>query len=102
MKTLSQEAWQKAFKNDENGQIIDVRSAEEYQEAHIPGAKLIDVQDPQSFMDQINQLNKTDSYYVYCNSGNRGNQACLVMEYAGFENTRNLEGGIALWKGETA
>lgn len=102
MKTLDQEEWKKSLEQNDKGQIIDVRSEEEYKEAHIPGAKLIDVQDPKNFMDHIKNLDKDQHYYIYCNSGNRGNQACLVMEHAGFEHIINLKGGIEIWNGEIA
>jgi len=100
MKSYSQDEWKTALQNDKNAEILDVRSADEYEESHIPGAKLINVQEPQKFMDQLKALEKSKHYYVYCNSGNRGNQACLVMDHNGFEHVYNLEGGIQEWDGE--
>ncbi len=98
MKTYSLEEWEKALKNDEKAVVIDVRSTDEFAEGHLEGATLIDVQDPQHFVDEIAKLDKSSNYYIYCNSGNRGNQACLVMDYNGFEHTFNLEGGYQAWK----
>lgn len=101
MKELDQTTWKTNLKEEENTTILDVRTEEEYNDGHIPGAKLIDVQDPQNFMDHIEKLPKDGKYYIYCNSGNRGNQACLVMEHNGFKQVSNLEGGYQAWEGET-
>lgn len=98
MKNFDLEAWKKALTENETAQILDVRSADEYQEGHIPGATLIDVQSPQEFMEEINSLDKKTPYFVYCNSGNRGKQACMVMEFNGFQNTYNLDGGYEAWQ----
>lgn len=100
MKSYSQDHWKNALKDDKNAEIIDVRSIDEYEEGHIPEAKVIDVQDPQHFINRLEELDKTKKYFVYCNSGNRGNQACLVMDYNGFEHVYNLEGGFKEWNGE--
>lgn len=100
MKTYSPEEWKKAVNQDEEAQILDVRDAEAFRESHIPGAKNVDVQDPAKFMESINDLEKDKGYYVYCNSGNRSNQACLVMDHEGFGHVYNLKGGMQAWNGE--
>ena len=97
MKTLNLEKWKKSLAAEKNAEILDVRKKDEYEEGHIEGAKLIDVENPQHFMDKINKLDKDQPYYVYCNSGNRGNQACLVMDHYGFKSLYNLEGGYQAW-----
>lgn len=51
-------------------------------------------------MDQIKQLDKNKDYFVYCGSGNRSNQACLVLEHQGFKNIYDLEGGFKAWEGQ--
>lgn len=98
MKNFDLEAWKKAIHEDNEAKILDVRSADEFQEGHIPGATLIDVQSPQEFMEEIESLDKNSPYYVYCNSGRRGEQACMVMDFNGFQNTYNLEGGYEAWQ----
>ncbi len=101
MKLYSQQNWQKSSASDDNAVILDVRTPEEYNEAHIPGAQLMNVQDPQSFMKSLEKLDKSKNFYVYCRSGKRSNKACLVLDHNGFENVYDLEGGIEAWTGKT-
>jgi rhodanese-related sulfurtransferase len=81
--------------------IIDVRSAGEFHSGKIKGARNIDIMSP-NFSQQIANLPKDKSYYLYCRSGNRSGQACAVMAKAGFENLNNLAGGIMSWPYEVA
>ena len=98
MQNLDLKDWENGIKQDKNAVIIDVRSAEEYETGHIPGAQQINVQSPQDFMAQIADLDKSTDYYVYCKSGNRSLQACQVLDFNGFSNIYSLEGGFENWK----
>src|SRR5690625_2535334 len=100
MESISQEKCRKAVEYDEKAKILDVRTADDYEKGHIPNAILINVENPQGFMNKINQLDKQLPYYVYCNSGSRGEQACMVMDFNGFPRIYNLEGGFENWKGK--
>ncbi len=96
---LSQEQWWENFQQDENAIILDVRTEEEVEEKAIPNSLHIDIYKGQGFLDEINKLDKEKSYYVYCKAGGRSNQACMLMNQLGFENTFNLLGGITEWTG---
>jgi rhodanese-related sulfurtransferase len=100
MKNLSQEEWKQGILNGNNVEILDVRTPDEYEEGHIPNAKNIDIYKGQGFLDEVNELDKSKEYYVYCRSGARSAQACALMQQQGFENTYNLQGGIMEWEGE--
>lgn len=100
MKNLTQEQWAKGLENDENVQILDVRTEEEFEAGYIPDAKNIDIYKGQEFLDEVDKLDKNGSYYVYCRSGARSAQACALMQQRGFETTYNLMGGITEWDGE--
>lgn len=101
MNNLSQNEWASQIKNDANCVILDVRTDEEVEEGVIyANAVHADIYKGQGFIDQIEALDKTKNYYVYCRSGARSSQACGVMNQLGFENTNNLEGGILEWEGE--
>ena len=41
---------------------------------------------------------KNDEVIVYCRSGNRSGQACMILEAAGFTNVKNLTGGMLDWR----
>lgn len=100
MKDLTQEEWKQGITDQENVEILDVRTPDEFNEGYIPGAKNIDIYKGQGFLDEINQLDKSKEYYIYCRSGARSAQACALMQQQGFENTYNLRGGITEWNGE--
>ncbi|MEO0526426.1 MAG: rhodanese-like domain-containing protein [Bacteroidota bacterium] len=102
MADLSQEEWAEQLKNDDNGVILDVRTDIEVEDGYIPDALHIDIYLGQGFLDELEKLDKTKNYYVYCRSGNRSGQACAIMENSGFANTYNLEGGFMEWEGEVA
>lgn len=99
MQNLSTSVWKKELKANE-GVIIDVRTPEEYNNGFIPNAILIDIQNPTTFTEKIQQLDQSKSYFVYCRSGKRSLLACQVMQNFGYEKLANLEGGILDWDGE--
>lgn len=100
MKNLDNKSWEKAQKNDQDSIILDVRTPEEYKEQRIPNSKLINVQNAQSFVGEVEKLDKSKSYYLYCKAGSRSAMACNIMEQMGFADVSNLEGGITEWHGE--
>ena len=99
---LTQEEWSNQLTDDKNSIILDVRSSEEFEAGFIPEAKQLDIRNPETFIQGLESLEKSASYYVYCRSGARSAQACQVMSQMGFETTFNLLGGILDWKGEIA
>jgi len=99
---LLQNDWTKQLEADNNAVILDVRTQEEVDLGIIPGSIHIDIYKGQGFIEEVDQLDKTKSYYVYCKAGGRSAQACAVMNQLGFENTYNLVGGFSKWQGEVA
>ena len=97
---LSQKDWELQLKEDANAVILDVRTEEECNEGIIPNAINIDIYKGQGFIYQLEELDKTKNYYVYCKAGGRSAQACSVMNQLGFQNAYNLLGGFMNWKGE--
>ncbi|MCM4153888.1 rhodanese-like domain-containing protein [Arenibacter sp. N53] len=100
MADLSQEEWSAQLESDENAFLLDVRTPEEVEEGYIPNATNIDIYLGQEFVAEIEKLDKTKNYYVYCRSGQRSGQACAIMNKLGIENAFNLEGGFMNWEGE--
>lgn len=101
MKELSQDEWREQLQKDDNAVILDVRTEEEVDEGYIPNAKNIDIYKGQGFVDEVEKLDKTKNYYIYCRSGKRSAQACTLLDQMGFNNTYNLLGGFMEWEGET-
>ncbi|WP_031427861.1 rhodanese-like domain-containing protein [Flavimarina sp. Hel_I_48] len=101
MKNITQEEWAKGIAEDENVEILDVRTDEEVEAGMIPNARQIDIHKGQGFIDEVEKIDKSKNVYVYCRSGARSGQACQIMDSLGFESTYNLEGGFMKWEGET-
>ena len=67
--------------------IIDVRTLEEFQSAHLNKAINIEWQNILSIQ---NNINKTEKIYLYCRSGNRSQKATEILIDAGFVDVENL------------
>ena len=98
---LSQKDWTSNQSENKASVILDVRTPEEYDLGHIISAQLIDIRNPQGFMEGIAKLDKSKTYYVYCRSGARSAQACQLLKQQGITDCFNLLGGILDWSGET-
>lgn len=96
---LSQNEWWTKAQEDKNSIILDVRTAEECEEGIIPNAINIDIYKGQGFIYQIEELDKSKNYYIYCKAGGRSGQACNIMNQLGFETTYNLAEGFVQWEG---
>lgn len=84
---------------EQDYQILDVRTWEEYKQGHIPGAICIPNEtigtEPLPQLPDQNQL-----ILVYCRSGNRSKQASEKLVRLGYSNIVEF-GGINSWTGET-
>lgn len=79
--------------------ILDVRTPEEFAEAHIPNA--INVPNESIGTDDIPELpDKDQLIMVYCRSGRRSKEASAKLVKLGYTNIVEF-GGIIDWKGET-
>ncbi|WP_430613222.1 rhodanese-like domain-containing protein [Flavobacterium sp. JP2137] len=81
----------------EKGQLIDVRTAAEFDQDHISGAENIDVLQG-DFDANIAKLDKDKPVYVYCKSGGRSAKAIDKLKAQGFTNLYELQGGFTAWK----
>ena len=77
--------------------ILDVREPHENTEFNIGGILVPLGQIQTKQLDEIENL-KDEELIVYCRSGNRSGQACLILAAAGFSNVKNLTGGMLLWR----
>ena len=102
MANLTQENWTKQRDEDNNSVVLDVRTQEEVDLGIIPNSIHLDIYKGQGFIYELEELDKTKNYYVYCRSGARSGQACAIMNQLGFDNAYNLVGGINEWKGDIA
>ncbi|WP_066304932.1 rhodanese-like domain-containing protein [Bacillus sp. FJAT-29814] len=92
-KNVSQEEAKKLIDKKEVT-VLDVRTPEEFQQGHIPGATLIPVQILDGSLDE---LDKDTAYLVVCRSGNRSVQASDILTNNGFTQVYNMTGGMNTW-----
>jgi PGF-CTERM protein len=83
--------------DSESGEIIllDVRTAEEYDRAHINGALSIPIAE---LGNGTEKLNTSTKIVVYGGNGGNSTIACAMLIENGFERVYNVIGGLNAWK----
>lgn len=81
---------------DTNNKLLDIRTAEEFMAGHLKHATNIDYY-ASDFQNQLGKLDKSQTYLIYCRSGNRSSTAVQMMKTLGFKRVYELEGGINSW-----
>jgi rhodanese-related sulfurtransferase/rubrerythrin len=76
--------------------LLDVRQPEEYDQEHIPGAKLVPLGE---LPDRLGELDRRVTTIVYCRSGKRAGAATGLLMNAGFDDVWNMTGGMLAWQG---
>lgn len=80
--------------------VIDVRTANEVAQGYISGTThFIDIR-RSDFAEQINALDTSKTYLMYCRSGGRSGRASEFMIQNGFNSVYNLKGGITRYSGD--
>ena len=74
--------------------VIDVREDYEYNDGHIPGARLVPLGQVPNRLDEIP---KDKTVIAVCRSGNRSSQATNFLRQQGFDNVHNMTGGMNAW-----
>lgn len=74
--------------------VLDVRSDDEWANGHIEGALHIHGGQVQ---DRIDEIPRNRGVVVLCGSGYRSTVAASVLQRAGFEDVRNVPGGMGAW-----
>ncbi len=87
--------------------LIDVREPDEYGAGHIPGSELIPRGQLEGAADPGNKHRRRILFtarqrpvVLYCDTGARSALATHTLLEMGFEQPRNLAGGIELWAAE--
>lgn len=74
--------------------LLDVRTPEEFNSGHIPGAVNISVD---QLAQRLSEVPQDKPVVLYCRSGNRSNQAAQILDRAGYTQIYDL-GGIVTWQ----
>ena len=76
--------------------VLDVRTAEEFSEGHIEGAKNVDIF-AKDFENQVAALDKKKPVLVHCQAGGRSMRSLPKLEKVGFPEIYHLDGGMGDW-----
>lgn len=85
---MDQKTFKEALKDDIR--IIDVRTAEQFQEGHLEGAISLPLEELASRLDE---LDKSQTYHVICQRGIKSVEATALLEEHGFS-VHNVDGGL--------
>ncbi len=77
--------------------ILDVRTAEEYAEGHIPGAVNIEYRQISAQLEALRAF-ENETVVVYCERGVRADRAEAALVEAGFESVVQLSGDMVAWR----
>jgi rhodanese-related sulfurtransferase len=77
--------------------VLDIRTPQEFQDGHIGGAVNIDYRSA-TFGADLDRLDKTKTYFVYCRIGRRSAEAIGIMIQKGFTSIYRTPGDIVAWR----
>ncbi|HMC01535.1 MAG TPA: MBL fold metallo-hydrolase [Flavobacteriaceae bacterium] len=75
--------------------VLDVRKEGEFKSTHLENAEHFALD---FINDNMNTINKTNKYYLYCASGYRSVIAGSILKARGFDQLTNVEGGFSAIK----
>ena len=96
-KNISVDDAEKLLKSDSKVIVLDVRTADEFKDGHIPGAKNVDFFSD-DFAKQVAALDKSKTYVVHCAAGGRSAKACKVFEKEQLPSVYHLNEGFKAWE----
>lgn len=80
--------------NKEDFLLLDIREPFEYDICRLPGAKLIPMGEVPR---RLNELDDEREMIIYCHAGVRSARVVYWLKQNGFDNAKNLSGGIDAW-----
>ncbi|TND09435.1 MAG: thioredoxin family protein [Bacteroidetes bacterium] len=97
--SLKTDEFEKKLLATEGGQLIDVRTPEEFAVNHLANATNMDF-NGDDFAEKIKTLDRNKPVFVYCLSGGRSSSAASQLAEAGFKEVYNMAGGMLNWQSE--
>ena len=76
--------------------VLDVRTAEEFNDGHVKGAINIDIRQPDA-LNKIDKLDRNAKYIVHCRTKHRSKMAVDHMLQSGFKNIYQMMDGYMGW-----
>lgn len=88
-----------AVYGEDSLQLVDVRTADEFEVSHLKNAQNICVTSD-DFKEKVASLDKEKPVYVYCKKGGRSAKAATILKEMGFTKVYDLQGGLTSWQQE--
>jgi rhodanese-related sulfurtransferase len=79
---------------ERGGRVVDVREPAEFEQARVPGARLVPLG---TVPLQLDEFRGDGTTYVICRSGGRSMQACEFVAAQGVADVVNVAGGTLAW-----
>jgi len=96
--TISPQLLQNRVQAGEAVELIDVRTAAEFRELHVPFARNVPLDQLDAGQLVASRKGAKQPLYVICQAGRRGEQACAKLAAAGDTRVINVEGGTKAWE----
>ena len=89
-------ALEQRLQEDSSIVVLDTRSPQEYQEGHMENARFVNY--ATFTLSDVQDIAKETPIVVYCLSGGRSGRVANELVKAGYQDVKNLEGGMRSWK----
>lgn len=96
---LPPKAFAQKFETTPNGQLIDVRTPDEFSKGHLDGAANI-AWNGDAFEASVARLDKSKPVFVYCLAGGRSAKAAKKLADMGFTEVYDMAGGYMKWQAD--
>ena len=80
----------------QQGLVLDVREAWEFEEGHIEGAVNIPTS---QFMERFEEIPKNENVFIICEHAVRSKRVYHFLEEMGYEKIVDVAGGMSEWEG---
>ncbi|MEJ0002541.1 MAG: rhodanese-like domain-containing protein [Pararobbsia sp.] len=83
--------------NRRNAVVLDLRTAEQFGQGHLPQARSYPFEELSAKASQVTK-NKSTPLLLVCQNGQRARKAEQVLTEAGYEEVYSLQGGLEAWQ----
>lgn len=87
---------QQALQSDKPPRILDVRTHGEWSRSRIPAAENVSLPELKRRLEQL-ELRRDRPLVTICLSAHRSIPAVRLLQYHGFQDVRQLQGGMLAW-----
>jgi len=98
IKSLNCEEFYNYLINSQNIKLFDIRDELKFSESRIENAQFADTKE--RIIVFLNNIDKTDSIFIYCEIGKRSQQCTSWLQKQGYKNIFQLKNGFEQWKKE--